>query len=263
VNAPPQVFVFWFGGQPMPRIRQDILHEIRESGLDVILITDDDVSDWVLPHAPLQPAFWLLTPIQRSDYFRAYLMHHYGGAYSDIKRPEGSWLPGLQLLADDPNLWAVGYSAARWQVTTCGIEPLPRYQPWRLRWYRYRWLQLNHNKILGGSGFAFKPGTELTRLWLEGVQERVRIKTAALEANPGRWAKERFGDINDGIASKYPVPWLHIAADVLHPLSYRFRRHIARALPALSYEDYQDPRPAYNSGPRDIARRPHAAIETI
>ena len=64
-----------------------------------------------------------------------------------------------RLAASDPDLWAVGYPVERWNVTTCGIEPLPRYQPWRLRWYRYRWLQLNHRKIMGGGGFGFKPGT--------------------------------------------------------------------------------------------------------
>ncbi|MDI1289571.1 MAG: hypothetical protein PSX37_06425, partial [bacterium] len=137
----------------------------------------------------------------------------------------------------------------------CGIEPLPRYQPLRLRWYRYRWLQLNHNKVIGGGGYAFKPRTELTGRWLEGVEARVREKSTALAVNPGRYAKERHGDVNDGIVSKYPVPWLYLAGDVLHPLSYRYRRHIALTLPGLSFEDYQDPRPDHNSGPRDLARR--------
>ena len=255
MSAKPRVFVLWFGGHPMPPVRQECVQSLRDGGLDVVLLTDDDVPDWVLPDAPLVPAYWLLTPIQRSDYFRAYLMHHHGGAYTDIKKPEGSWLPGLQQLADDPNLWAVGYPVERWNVSTCGIEPHPRYQPWRLRWFRYRWMQLNHTKIMGGGGFGFKPRTELTRRWLEGVEARVREKTPALQANPGRYSKERYGDINDGTVSKYPVPWLYLAGDVLHPLSYRYRRHVARILPRLSFEDYQDPRPDYNSGPRDLANR--------
>ncbi|MDI1288910.1 MAG: capsular polysaccharide synthesis protein, partial [bacterium] len=109
MSAKPRVFVLWFGGHPMPQVRQQCVQSLRASGLDVVVITDEEVDEWLLPGAPLEPAFWLLTPIQRSDYFRAYLMHHHGGAYTDIKRAVGSWLPGLQQLADDPRLWAVGY----------------------------------------------------------------------------------------------------------------------------------------------------------
>ena len=250
-----RVFVLWFGGHDMPIVRQQCMLAIRESGLDPVIIRDEDVADWVLPEAPLLPAFWLLTPIQRSDYFRAYLMHHHGGAYTDIKRPEGSWLAGLQLLEDDPDLWAVGYPIERWNVTTCGIEPLPRYQPWRLRWWRYRWMQLNHEKILGGGGFAFKPRTELTRRWLAGVEDRVREKTALLEKHPGRYAKERYGDVNEGVVSRYPVPWLYLGGDVLHPLAFKYHRRTARILPRLSFEGYQDPRPEESSGQRDLTPR--------
>lgn len=251
-----RLFILWFGGHPISPVRERSIDAFRDMGLDVVVLRDEDVAQWEVAKSPMAPAFKLLTPIQRSDYVRAYLMHHHGGGYADIKPPQGSWLPGLQRLHEDSRLWAVGYPIQRWAVSTCGVEPVPRYQPQRLRWWKYRWLQLNHTRILGGGGYAFKPGTPLTERWLTGVEARLHAKTPELRANPGRYAKERYGDTNDGVVSRYPVPWLYLAGDVLHPLAYRYRRHTARVLPMPSLEDseYQDPRPDYNSGPRDLTK---------
>ena len=35
--------------------------------------------------SPIHPAFYLLSTGHQSDYFRTYVMHHYGGIYLDIK----------------------------------------------------------------------------------------------------------------------------------------------------------------------------------
>ena len=115
-------------------------------------------------------------------------------------------------------------------------------------------MQLNADRILGGGGYAFRPGTELTRRWIAEVENRVRVLTPALERNPGMYAKERNGDVNDGIVSHYPVPWLHLAGDVLHPLAYKFRRRTRTVLPLPDMFDYQDPRPEGSSGPRDLTK---------
>jgi mannosyltransferase OCH1-like enzyme len=35
--------------------------------------------------SPIHPAFYLLTSLHQSDYFRAYIINHYGGIYLDVK----------------------------------------------------------------------------------------------------------------------------------------------------------------------------------
>jgi hypothetical protein len=48
--------------------------------------------------SPIPPAYPLLTPIHKSDYARAYLMHHYGGGYGDVKHYQFDWRPYLERL---------------------------------------------------------------------------------------------------------------------------------------------------------------------
>jgi hypothetical protein len=36
-------------------------------------------------------------------------MHHYGGGYSDIKIPNGSWLKAFEEMNKNENIWINGY----------------------------------------------------------------------------------------------------------------------------------------------------------
>lgn len=248
-----RIFAFWLGGHPLTPRRAAQADALRKVGLDLVLIDDATAADWEVAGHPFHPAFRLLSPIHRADYLRCYLMHHHGGAYADLKLFEGSWLPAMAAF-DDPSVWANGYPEYRWGVASFGVPATPRYQPWRVRWWRYRYLQLRYRSLIGIAGFAFRPGTPLTRAWLTEVEARLTRLQPALERNPGRYAKERAGDVNDGVVSHYPVPWSSLLADVLHPLLYRYRHHVRQDIPRPPETGHHDPVPAGSSGQRDLTR---------
>lgn len=63
------------------------LNQFKEiSEVDVILITKDNLHEYILPENPLHPSYKYLSAVHRSDYLRTYFMHFYGGGYSDIKK---------------------------------------------------------------------------------------------------------------------------------------------------------------------------------
>ena len=80
------IYVFWTGDNVMGPNRQRCLENLKtQSGMNVILVTKDNLSDFVLPEHPIHPAYKYLSLNHHSDYLRCYFMYHYGGVYSDIK----------------------------------------------------------------------------------------------------------------------------------------------------------------------------------
>lgn len=219
----------------MDPVRQAAVDSLRrESGVDVELVTEADLARWTVPHHPIPEAFWHLSPVHQSDYLRAYLMHHHGGGYADVKRTSGSWIPAFEALDADESLLGAGYrEVGRHGVAEFGLR-LRRHwdvQPLVLDWWRYRWLQLHHRSLIGLCAFVLRPGTALTTTWMAAVDQRLLRLAPALATHPSRVPKERPGVAYDGFVSEYPVPWTHLLGDVFHPLVRRYRRRILKVVP--------------------------------
>jgi len=56
----------------------------------VILITSKNFPSFIKQTHPIHKSFELLFGNHKSDYVRAYLLHHYAGGYHDIKHREES-----------------------------------------------------------------------------------------------------------------------------------------------------------------------------
>jgi hypothetical protein len=72
-----RLFCFWTGDNPMTPNRLKALSTMRNSGLDVIFLTQKNIDTWVLDADPLHPAYQYLSAIHRADYLRMYFMHNY------------------------------------------------------------------------------------------------------------------------------------------------------------------------------------------
>ncbi len=108
-DAPNQIFVVWTGDNEITPARRKSLNLIRSTNPEskVILVTPDNLDDYIVPGYPLHPSYVKLSYIQRSDYMRAYLMHHHGGVYMDIKPMDKPWLPLLEELNATPDMWVI------------------------------------------------------------------------------------------------------------------------------------------------------------
>lgn len=234
-----RVFVSWLGSNPMSDNRQRALESLSNTGVPVQLITLDNVGQWVLPEKPLHPAWSYLSAIDRGDYLGAYLMHHYGGGYSDLKLTERSWLPAFDTLRAGRYV-GVGYpELGRWGVTNFDLAgPRSRFHFHRWNWWRRRWLQINYRSLIGNGAYIFLPRTSFTSYWFAAVEGELDKNLELLRCNPARDPRERRGSPYDGCVSQYPLTWAHLHADIFHPLVYRYRRQISQELPPPSFVDY-------------------------
>jgi hypothetical protein len=99
--APLVLWVFWFG--PLGPVRRASIDKItKHAGVNVTLLTDSNYTRVGTLHPlALSPA---LSKNHLSDYLRAYVMHHYGRAYQDVKPTSINWREKLMRLNGDSDV---------------------------------------------------------------------------------------------------------------------------------------------------------------
>lgn len=219
-EVPRRVFTIWAGDNELTPNRRRSLEAMRETiGVPVVLITPDTMLDWVVDGHPLHPALEHLSLVHRSDYLRAYLLHHHGGGYLDLKTPTVSWNPAFERFAADPSAWIASYPEARAQ------------DPARLPGQLGRDIALNFPRLAGSGAILARPHSPFTAEWLRELHRRLDYLAPQLAEFPGGVRGEVVG---------YPVSWTDLMGKIYHPLQLKHLAHIrqdASLLPQLT--DYQ------------------------
>ncbi|MCY7290531.1 MAG: capsular polysaccharide synthesis protein [Cryobacterium sp.] len=207
--APRVINLFWTSDNELTPNRRRCIREFRDvqtDDVEVRLITPDNLSDYVLAEAPLHPAYSQLSAIHRSDYLRAYFLHHHGGGYADIKAPSASWDATFDWINCDSGAWLVGYPEQSSEIVQSLHGPLARD------------VQRVYSRLVGGGAFVSRPRTPLTAEWMTEVNRRMDYLSAALTQHP---ATDPFGQHAD-----YPVTWIGLMQLVLNPLQLKYLTYI-------------------------------------
>ncbi|MHA6513100.1 capsular polysaccharide synthesis protein [Tessaracoccus sp. Z1128] len=201
-ELPHRVFVLWTGTNEMPDIRRRNLESLRQRiGVEVCLITPDTIQEWVVEQHPLHPAYSDLSLVHRSDYLRAYLLHHHGGGYCDVKRPLHAWTEAFARLSSDETAWISGFrelsagSAVR-LPGALGVD-----------------VAMHHARLIGTSAMITKSRTAFTGEWLREVERRLDYYGPQLREFPGG---ER------GNVVGYPISWTHLLGGIYQPLQLKY-----------------------------------------
>jgi hypothetical protein len=235
------LYVFWTGDNAIPENRQRSLDGMKNTGLEPVLVTARNLHDFI-PADRLHPAYPFLNLAHRADYLRCYFMKHHGGAYSDIKYNQASWLEAYEALEHDPDAWVTGYR----EVSPQGVADL-YLSSRQLReglldniraQVAWRKLQLNYKKLIGTCAFIFKDGTPLVDAWWNTLNQRLDVLLPQLEKHPAKHPKEVPGAVYDGEKSRYPVPWTHILGDIVHPLLLSHAGRVRYDLPTPDFRNY-------------------------
>lgn len=221
-GIPRRVLALWTGSNPLTDARRASLEAMRamheRDGIEVLLLTPEDLGAWEVPDHPFHPALPHLSLVHRSDYLRAYLMHHHGGAYSDVKTPLQPWAPLFDEM-ERRGLWLLGYP----ERSTGWAAQLPRRLGRDVRRY--------YRQVPGGSAFIVRAGTTLTAEWLAEVERRLDYFLDLVAQNPGGMRNE---------VDAYPIGWNRLLAQVLHPLALKHHRRVRTdERMGLRLEDYQ------------------------
>lgn len=205
-ETPAILWACWLGGPITPNRERAIEGLRQQPGLEFRLVTEP--AEVLVDGHPFHYAYEHLTMTQKSDYMRAYVMHHHGGFYADVKPFLGNLRPAVDRLNADPDLWVVAYR----EITSNYVPDLAHTLGQDIR--------RHYRSVMGPSGFACRPGTLFTAEWLREVDARMDYYSGQLaEAAAGA------GDAYERPAS-YPIRWSEIMGDITQPLSMKHQGHV-------------------------------------
>lgn len=213
-EAPHVLWLIWSGTNPMTPNRAARLQDLRDANpdLEIILVTPSNIGDFLVPGHPLHPAYENLSLVHRSDYLRCYLLHHHGGAYSDIKACRAPLMPNFKALSD-PNIWLVTYGEPIWILTA------------RMKGSIGRDLRTHRRKVPGQAVMISRPRTPLTSEWYAEMTRRLDRFAPQLRREPGG---VHGAGVKGTPASnpRYPLHWADLLSQIYHPLGLKYHDHV-------------------------------------
>eukprot|EP00038_Savillea_parva_P003278 m.123475 g.123475 ORF g.123475 m.123475 type:complete len:555 (-) comp11129_c0_seq4:929-2593(-) len=234
-TVPVMVWSLWFG-KPMSGARRRSFEKIKAAiGVPIRLVTEDNLRSISKSYAPIHPAIFsgTMSAVQRGDYIRAYLMHHYGGGYTDIKPTTKSWRASFDLFTD-PSTWVVG-NPENPGGTACGSDYLEH-----LRIHtNCDTIRRAGNNLVTNVAYILRAGTPFTTAWIEAANWRLDQKFDALKLHPAPYQRCCLG-IDEDAARAYPLRWAEMHGEIFHPLQYKYLVHVRNTLPRGTGGVYRD-----------------------
>lgn len=217
------IWCFWFDGlMNENRIRSFELMKTN-LGVPVCLVTKENIHEFILPDYPLHPAFQFLSDVHKSDYLRIYLLHHYGGAWHDIKPTRVNYSRVWDEFAN-PDVYFVG----RAEIKGGPAKVFDRAG----KWMPDCWADL-----VACGWWVGRPGTALTLEMFQNINLFLDQNFEALKKYP---AQTPFDKKKKSFLSRlpffhieekgYPLEWT-VFGNIFHPLNYKYRSHVKNTLP--------------------------------
>lgn len=221
------IFCIWSGSNEMSNNRKNCLQSIIDnSGCDVIIINPENLHQFDIKSSPIHPAYNFLSLTHKSDYLRAYLMHHYGFGYTDIKHINFNWQQYFDLLENSDAMF-IGYAEQRPNDIASSEENIKQ----------------AYKSLCGCGHFIFKPKTEFTSMWLNQVHDILDSKLSTLKEHPGHYHPRAIygGAFQTNLfkESKYPLGWNEILGKIIHKLMYNFQGKYLNSMPYPNLHNYR------------------------
>ena len=222
---PKILYCFWFGPN-MSADRLECFKSIeKNSGVSVILITSENLKDYIVSGHPLHRGFKFLSSTHQSDYLRSYFMYHHGGGYTDIKTCNFNWSPLFDQL----------------QQSNKSFIGCPQYSPKHIAYRPYKEF---YNVLAGCNNFIFKKQSKFGKLWYEQTNYVMDLKIGLLEQYPGTYhPRAILGGVqgHPGIftESKYPFKWNELLGQIFHKLQYENLDEFEIAVPFPNIKNYR------------------------
>lgn len=209
------LYILWTGTNKMSDARKKAIENLKKvSECNVTLIDPSNFSSFIKSDYPLHEAYEYLSETHKADYFRTYLMHFYGGGYSDIKKTTGSWKTAYdELMTSDK--WICGYPE---------IEGGVAYEPLKEEW----------NSLIGNGAYICKPNTPLTTEWYNEMIELLDTKLEELKLYPATFPQDSAEK-----GGGYPIEWNEMLGRIFHKVVYKYRDHVMNTLPVSVFNNYR------------------------
>jgi hypothetical protein len=210
------IYCFWSEYNPISEQRKECLKQLAEvSECNVILVTPENLNNYLLPEHPLHPAYQYLSAVHKADYLRTYFMNFIGGGYSDIKRTSHSWKGLFDELLKSDNKWILGYKEIEG-----GVGYAPAVNEWHL--------------LVGNCAYICKKNTPLTNKWYNEMIKLLDERYDKLRQNPARHPRDYLGCYG----SKYPLEWNELLGRIFHRVCYEYKDKLLNTLPVPDFNSY-------------------------
>jgi len=213
------IFIFWTGTNEMSFRRIHCINALKEqTGCNVTLVTVDNLHEYIIDGHPLHPAYEFLSETHKCDILRTYFMYHYGGGYSDIKIPNGSWINGFEEMNADPEKWINGYH----ETSSDAIAYRPASHLWE--------------KLPGNGAYIIRSKTDFVKRWYERQLAVLDEKLELLRENP---STQPDCCIEYVPGTKYPVYWNELLGRIFHEEASKHTDRIIFSIPTPGFEFYR------------------------
>jgi hypothetical protein len=223
VDVEKKLYCFWTGDNEMSNNRKSCLDNLYKTGFEIILITNKNLSNYILKNEPLHESFTYLSETHKADYLRTYFMHFYGGAYSDIKNITGSWNEAYSDLINDKTKYANGVK----EVGEYGVAV--HYNHSLNKEIRENWY-----KLIGNGGYIFRKNTPFTTEWYNTMLQKMNEISEQLKKYPSTNPQQVYSDTYE-----YPLRWAELLGEIFHPICYKYNKNILQTVPPHIYTDYR------------------------
>lgn len=206
-SVPRVIYTCWTGDNAMSENRQRGLASLRalNPDIEVVLVTPENLAQFVIHSAPLHPAYEHLSLVHRSDYLRCYLLHHHGGGYADIKTFRRPWASFFDQLDANPAAWLLGYREIASDMTA------------RLKGRLGNDIRRHYRLMVGNGAYIARPGSPFTTEWYAELHRLLDGFEDELARHPGDQLGRNVG---------YPIKWEAILANITAPLSLKYSDRI-------------------------------------
>ncbi len=187
-------------------------------GVPIVMLSPENATRMAHAAAPFHESYQYLTAIDKSNYLRHYLWHHYGGGWFDIKPMYHSWRPSWEQF-NDSDVWLIGPpeekpgDVASWNKT----------------------IRSHFRELVACNQFIGRPGTPLSLLMqqkhismlnssLPRLKRQWEVNLRMNRTMPGRCCTaNQKKDLNFTI---YPLEWALLNGKNFHPACFKYRKHI-------------------------------------
>ena len=197
------IFCMWVGDNPMsPDLATELFSVVSNTHCPVVYLNSSSIKKWELPNSPFHKALPYLSQVHASDYLRMYLLHHYGGGYTDIKFTYKQWDTAFELLRDsDAEL--LGRTVEQFSGPPIFLSEQEIIE-----------FNSNQNVFVENNAIICKKNSLFTNTWLRNTHELLDRKFDELTKNPARVPRDEKGlRLPDGSVSSYPFRYPEVGPE--------------------------------------------------
>lgn len=228
-NVPFVIWAYWSGKEMTGNRLLSFNLLVKNIGVPVFLVDHSNLHSLEIKEYPFHRGFKYLSWVHQSDYIRAYLLHHYGGGWHDVKATESNYIRVWDEFIR-PDIYIVGKEEIKGGAAKVfdGDKWMPDYYQNLIAvtsWVGRPYTPLSEKLMKKFDDFLEENIDELKKYPAKHPRERA-LKGKTFLSKTIEKVKNRF----TGRQNNYPLEWT-LFGNLFHPVNLEYQENVSRSLP--------------------------------